>query len=446
MIRMRLVSIRNALLFVGVLALAGTPAARAETYSITDLGSLGGANGSGALALNGRGVAAGYSFVQGTNFVHAMINRYGVVEDLGTLGGTQSLARAINDAGDIVGWAYPTGVAVQRAVLWRNGQIAALGTFGGNASDARDINDAGLVVGSAFDAEGAERAFWWQGDVLHDMGTLGGSQARAYACNEWGDIVGWAAVPNDVGLQAFLGKPDGELYGLGTLGGPTSHAYDVNENVHLCGWSTLTQSLPPSRGWFWANGIMKSVGTLGGIYSAAFGLNNFDQVVGASTRSDEVQVAFLWRNDQMTDLNTLLIAGTGWFLTRAWDIDDRGAIVGEGIVNGAPRAFLMTPSSTVSVPPGGVNTLQFAGGTPNPMQRGGAFAFSLPSSAPARLELYDASGRRLRALAAGMFGAGTTRVPWDGRDESGHSLGPGAYWARLEAQGQTLTRAFVVVR
>ena len=127
---MRLVSIRYAMLLLGVLAIAGTSAARAETYSITDLGSLGGANGSGALALNDRGVAAGYSFVQGTNFVHAMLNRYGVVEDLGTLGGTQSLARAINNAGDIVGWAYPTGVAVQRAVLWRNGQIIPLGTFG----------------------------------------------------------------------------------------------------------------------------------------------------------------------------------------------------------------------------------------------------------------------------------------------------------------------------
>ena len=208
----------------------------------------------------------------------------------------------------------------------------------------------------------------------------------------------------------------------------------------------LSPNFHPSRGWFWATGIMKSVGTLGGIYSAAFGLNNFDQVVGASTRTDEVQVAFLWQNDQMTDLNTLLIAGTGWFLTRAWDIDDRGAMGGEGSVNGAPRAFLMTASSTVSAPPVGASALHFAGAMPNPMQRGGSFAFTLPTSVPARLDLYDASGRRIRALAAGTFGASLTRVPWDGRDEAGRTLEPGAYWARLELEGRALTRAFVVVR
>ncbi len=443
---MRLESIRHALLFACALALASGSFARAETYSITDLGTLGGANGSGALALNGRGTTAGYSFVQGTNFVHAMLNRYGAVEDLGTLGGTQSLARSVNAVGDAVGWAYPTGVATQRAVLWRNGVIVPLGTFGGNASDARDINNTGLVVGSAFDADRNERAFWWQGDALHDMGTLGGAQSRAYACNEWGDIVGWAAILDDIGLHAFLGKPNGELYDLGTLGGPTSHAYDINESVHLCGWSMLAPNSPPSRGWFWANGIMKSVGTLGGIYSSAFGLNNLDQVVGASTRADEVQVAFLWRNEQMTDLNTLLAAGSGWFLTRAWDIDDYGAIVGEGTHNGAPRAFLLTPSNTVSTPPAAPTAVRFSGATPNPMQAGGAFVFALPAEAAVTLELYDTTGRRSRALAEGMFRAGETRVRWDGRDDNGRPLVPGAYWARLTVAGRAITRAFVVVR
>lgn len=443
---MRIESIRHALPFAFALAFASATVARAQVYSITDLGSLGGAKGSGALALNGFGTTAGYSFVQGTNFVHAMLNRHGIVEDLGTLGGTQSLARSINAAGDVVGWAYPTGVATQLAVLWRNGQIVPLGTLGGNASDARDINNNGLVVGSAFDSDRNERAFWWRGDVLHDMGTLGGAQSRAYACNEWGDVVGWAAIPNDVGLHAFLGKPDGELYDLGTLGGPTSHAYDINESVHLCGWSMLAPNLPPSRGWFWANGIMKSVGTLGGIYSAAFGLNNLDQVVGASTRGDEVQVAFLWSNDRITDLNTLLVGGSGWFLTRAWDIDDNGAIVGEGIHNGAPRAFLLTPSNTVSSPPGSQAALRFTGASPNPMQTGGAFAFALPDPAAVRLELYDATGRRLCALADGTFGAGESRVAWDGRDDQGRAFEPGAYWARLTVHGRAMSRAFVVVR
>jgi probable HAF family extracellular repeat protein len=81
------------------------------------------------VALNGHGVAAGYSFVAGSPYVHAMVNTYGTVQDLGTLGGTQSLARAVNQQGWVVGWAYSAGATTQRAFLWRDGAMAPLGDF-----------------------------------------------------------------------------------------------------------------------------------------------------------------------------------------------------------------------------------------------------------------------------------------------------------------------------
>src|SRR5262252_1812555 len=97
-------------LLLAVMLTAGR--AGADTYTLTDLGSLGGVNGSGAYALSGSGISAGYSFVQGQTWVHAMVNDHGAVVDLGTLGGTQSLARDVNAAGDVVGWAYPPGLTV----------------------------------------------------------------------------------------------------------------------------------------------------------------------------------------------------------------------------------------------------------------------------------------------------------------------------------------------
>src|SRR5262245_58009148 len=90
-------------LWLTAFASIGAPAlAQTQLYNITDLGSLGGQRGSGAYALSRSGIVAGYSFVQGTNLVHAMLNDRGTVRDLGTLGGTQSLARAVNSSGTAV--------------------------------------------------------------------------------------------------------------------------------------------------------------------------------------------------------------------------------------------------------------------------------------------------------------------------------------------------------
>ena len=51
--------------------------------------------------------------------------------------------------------------------------------------------------------------------------------------------------------------------------------------------------------------------------------------------------AFVYRNGQMTDLNSLLPANSGWVLTTATAINNNNQIVGTGVVNGENHAFLM---------------------------------------------------------------------------------------------------------
>ena len=441
--RIRVVRAAAALAVLAELALA--PArARAQTYQLTDLGSLGGVKGSGAYALDG-GLVVGYSFVDSN--CHAMINDRGQVEDLGTLGGTQSLAAAVNGLGWVVGWAYPQGVRWQRAFVWRNGAMTDLGTLGGEMSDAFDINDAGLVVGWADDANGVQKAFWWRDGVMHDMGALGGTAGQALAVNESGDITGMAGIANNEQYHAFLGKPGGLLYDLGTLGGPDSHGLDINDLVHVCGWSMIAESNTASRGFLWADGVMKSLGTLGGIYSAAFALNNYDQVVGESTRSNEVQVAFLWSQDRMVDLNALIPPGSGLLLIQAYDIDDQGRIAGVGQrANGETRAVLLTPTSTAGVSGGPTPAVtSFAGAKPNPAHGASRFDFTLARAGRASLELLDVTGRRVRTLADGEYGAGPQAIAWDGRDQVGARVAPGIYHARLVTEQGTFTRRFAVV-
>jgi probable HAF family extracellular repeat protein len=69
--------------------------------------------------------------------------------DLGTLGGTQSYAYGINTAGQVVGWATNIDNVYQHAFVYSNGTMTDLGTFGGPSSAATGINTAGQVVGWA---------------------------------------------------------------------------------------------------------------------------------------------------------------------------------------------------------------------------------------------------------------------------------------------------------
>ena len=75
------------------------------------------------------------------------------ITDLGTLGGTYSGATAINNNGQVVGFATTaTGSADRRAFLYSGGNLLDLNNLlpsgsSWNLTDARDINDLGQIVG-----------------------------------------------------------------------------------------------------------------------------------------------------------------------------------------------------------------------------------------------------------------------------------------------------------
>ena len=78
-------------------------------------------------------------------------------------------------------------------------------------------------------------------------------------------------------------------------------------------------------------------------YSTAYGINDRGQVVGYSVTSSSDPHAFLW-DGVMKDLNSLIPENSGWVLTEAMDINNKGQILGTGRFHGHTRAFLLTPT------------------------------------------------------------------------------------------------------
>ncbi len=104
----------------------------------------------------------------------------------------------------------------------------------------------------------------------------------------------------------------------------------------------------------------------------------------------------------------------------------------------AMRQLVDVPESPV-VPPA---RFALRGFPRNPISRSGLeVTFSLPTSAPAELDLLDVGGRRVRVESVGGLGPGEHRVRF-GHPES---LEPGIYWLRLrQGTEQRILKAVVL--
>jgi C1A family cysteine protease len=84
---------------------------------------------------------------------------------------------------------------------------------------------------------------------------------------------------------------------------------------------------------------------------------------------------------------------------------------------------------------------------PNPFERGTVIRYELPSPAPVTLAIYDAAGRAVRTLVRSEVRPGGEHVAaWDGRDDGGRLVASGAYFYRLEVDGEAAVRRMVLLR
>jgi hypothetical protein len=84
--------------------------------------------------------------------------------------------------------------------------------------------------------------------------------------------------------------------------------------------------------------------------------------------------------------------------------------------------------------------------TPNPCS--GSCRISYQTAAPgvSAVEIFTATGRRIRSLRGGWSPAGNREITWDGRGEAGNQVGPGVYLIRTSGAAGPGSARLVVTR
>jgi probable HAF family extracellular repeat protein len=311
----------------------------------------------------------------------AVLWQNGTIVDLGTLpeGGYESFASTVNSRSQVVGFAlntipdpfslagpgfFPTQT---RAFLWQDGMMQDLGTLGGSGAFAFFVNERGQIAGQSYTnstpnpVTGLPTAdpFLWENGTMQDLGSLGGTLGNPTAFNNRGQVVGVSNLAGDLTSHPFLWTTSQGMKDLGTLGGDTGFTNWINDAGEIAGKADVPGPAPQNHdAVLWQNGVIIDLGALPGDSCAnAYYVNARGQVVGTSESRDLCLIptgehAFLRENGgPMVDLNSLIPPGSSLQLTFAVAINDRGEIAGFGVPAGcAPQDVSLCGHAYVLIP------------------------------------------------------------------------------------------------
>lgn len=273
-------------------------------------------------------------------------------------------------------------------------------------SKAHSINEAGEIVGEGLSADGLTiRPIWLAGQVI---GSFEGIAGNPYS---------WDNQRHAVGLHVVNSKISCPVWWTPTASGQidacTGSAYDINETGESAGSARFTAPTVHRHAVTWRNGtVYRDLGLPPGAREAqGAGINDRGDVVGNLTDAATGRIeAFVHRDGQYTRLQSL----PGTYPTYAWDINNRGDIVGTSN--------------------GGVPVIWKAGST-------------VPTVLPVPAGRYPRSVARINdngdivGTATGVYPVSTEAVMW----RNGEFIGLGVLPTGTESYAYDLNNAGVVV-
>ena len=376
------------MLWAATIVLACSSNAVAQTsYKVADQGTLGNDNFGMVMGLNNQGwtqnmdgdVNPPITSTQTTVASgRAVMNIDGHNIDLGTLGGKNSWTNygGINDRGENVGFAEtsvpdPDGEdfcafgtkLTCRGFFWRDGHMMALPTLGGNNAQASAINNRGQIVGiseTTVQDSGCSASkpgkiispvFWERGEARALPTVDGDPDGFVQGINDEGQAVGSSGTCSNIATHAVLWENDTAVELKGLNGRTGNDAYAINDHGQAVGYVTSPDGSTIYASIWQKNGEVTYLPVLPGDGAAfATGINNKGQVVGSTFNSQGWSHGFLWQDDVLTDLNTLISEDSNLFIIAASNINERGQISGMAMVMSGPNegkihAILLTPSN-----------------------------------------------------------------------------------------------------
>lgn len=305
-----------------------------------------------AYAVNDLGHVVGAG-VNSNGLARPFVYRDGIVSDPSTATGWGE-AVAINNAGQILTHEFVDSEL--HSFLINGDTVTDLSAQAGHWITVSSVNKAGVVVGvTTPDGINGEQgshysAFSWSNGVFTTLGTPADALTSvALDINKRGTISGLITVPSYyLGLDSFRAALflDGQGTSLGLPRGAVGNvARAINDLGDVAGDAYYTPDGDgQARAFLSARGKLRVIGILrGDLISNATGINNSRQVVGISQDLVNEPRAFLYSEGELYDLNDLVRLRKGWHFRTANAINNRGQIVGEALVEGASRPFLLTP-------------------------------------------------------------------------------------------------------